>query len=140
MRFDFYRGGLAATLCAGPIFLLMAGLAAIVLNPAAANGLFFTSQELAMLLPIFAASVVMGAILAVLPVWIGGSVMGWAAARNIGLAHPAIWASTGGALAAGVALPFDPALVSPLTLALIATAAICATIVRYGTRWSDDTA
>ena len=137
MRFDFYRGGLVATLAAGPIFLAMAGLSAIVLDPAAANRLFFTSQELAMLLPIFAASIVLGAILAVLPVWIGGSAMGWAAARNIGLTHPAIWALTGGALAAGVALPLDPALASPLTLALIATAAICATIVRYGTRWSD---
>lgn len=137
MRFDFYRGGLAATLCAGPIFLLMTGVAAIVLDPAAATGLFFTSQELAMLLPILAASMVLGAILAVLPVWIGGSAMGWAAARNIGLAHPAIWALTGGAVAAGVALPLDRALQSPLTLALIATAAICATIVRYGTRWSD---
>jgi hypothetical protein len=66
----------------------MTGVAAIILDPAAANGLFFTSQELAILLPILAASMVLGAILAVLPVWIGGNALGWAAARNIGLAPP----------------------------------------------------
>jgi hypothetical protein len=36
-----------------------------------------------------------------------------------------------------VALPLDRTMESPLTLALIATAAICATLVRYGARWSD---
>ncbi len=66
--------------------------------------------------------------------------MGWAAARNVGLMHPAIWAIAGGASAAAAALALDPQAESPVTFALIATATLCALIVRYGTRWSDDSA
>lgn len=140
MRFSFFRGGLIATLGAGPLFLMMFGLALWSHAPGDAINLNIDAQDQAVLLPMLAASLVFGALLAVLPVWIGGMVMGWAAARNAGLMHPAIWAIAGGASAAAAVLPFDPQAESPITFALIATAAICALIVRYGTRWSDDSA
>jgi hypothetical protein len=140
MAFSFFRGGLIATIGAGPIFLMMFGLALWTHAPGEAINLNMNAQDQAALLPMLAASLVFGALLAVLPVCIGGVAMGWAAARNAGLMHPAIWAIAGGASAAGAALPFDPQIESPFAFAMIATGALCALIVRYGTRWSDDNA
>ncbi len=140
MRFSFFRGGLIATIGAGPIFLLMFGLAIWTHAPGDTISLDLDARDQVVLLPMLAASLVLGALLAVLPVWIGGLVMGWAAARNVGLMHPAIWAIAGGASAAAAALALDPQAESPVTFALIATATLCALIVRYGTRWSDDSA
>lgn len=137
MHISFYRGGLVATLAAGPLFLLMLGLAVIVTGAGEAIDVDPGGKMLGPLLPILAASLVIGAFLAVLPVCIGGTVMGWVAARNIGLAHPAIWAMAGGGAMAGGLLPFGAIGDSPVSIALIATGTICALIVRFGTRWSD---
>ena len=61
-------------------------------------------------------------------------------ARNPGLAHPAFWALVGAVIAAAAAIVLDFPPDTPIGFALIATGTICATIVRYGTRWSDDSA
>ena len=140
MYVRFYRGGFVATLTAGPIFLLSLGLAPLALDAARPMALHPVVADGAVMLPITAASIVLGSVLAVMPVWMGGTAMGWIAARNPGLAHPAIWALVGGAISAAAAMALDFAPDTPIGLALIATGASCATIVRYGTRWSDDSA
>lgn len=140
MYVRFYRGGLLATLLAGPIFLLTLGLAPLALDAARPLTLHPAVADGAVMLPIAAASIVLGSVLAVMPVWLGGTTMGWIAARNPGLAHPAFWSLVGAAITAAAAIALDFAPDTPIGFALIATGAICATIVRYGTRWSDESA
>jgi hypothetical protein len=140
MHVRFYRGGFVATLAAGPIFLSTLGLAPLALDPARSMALHPVVVDGAVMLPVTAASIVLGSVLAALPVWLGGTAMGWIAARNPGLAHPAAWALVGGATTAAAAAALDFAPDTPIGFALIATGAMCATIVRYGTRWSDDSA
>ena len=140
MYVRFFRGGFVATLLAGPIFLSSLGLAPLALDAARPMALHPVVADGAVMLPITAASIVLGAILAVMPVWLGGTAMGWIAARNPGLAHPAFWALVGAVIAAAAAIALDFPPDTPIGFALIATGTICATIVRYGTRWSDDSA
>jgi hypothetical protein len=138
MHVRFYRGGFIATLAAGPVFLLSLGFAPLALDAPRPIALPLTAAEGAVMLPIMAASIVLGSMLSVMPVWLGGTAMGWIAARNPGLAHPASWALVGGATTAAAAMALDFAPSTPIGFALISTGAICALIVRYGTRWSDD--
>lgn len=140
MQFRFYRGGFVATLAAGPVFLLTLALAPLVLEAGEPFSLDPIAQDGAVMLPIAAASIVLGSVVSIIPIWLGGTAMGWISARNAGLTHPAIWAIVGAAASAASASALDFSLISPVGLALIATGAICALIVRYGTRWSDDSA
>lgn len=140
MHVRFYRGGLVATLVAGPTFLVMLGLAPLMLDPGQPTAFHPATLDGAVMLPITAASLVLGSVVAVMPVWFGGTAMGWLSARNPGLTHPAIWAIVGATASAASAVALDFELISPIGIALMATGAICAVIVRYGTRWSDDSA
>lgn len=140
MRTTFFRGGFIATLMAGPLYLLMIAVATCLLDPGTPIELPQADAELALLLPLLLAALVFGSMLAILPIWIGGTVMSWVSARNPGLMHPAFWMIAGGSMAATASAPLDPSFETPHSLALIATGIFCALIVRYGTRWPDGSA
>jgi hypothetical protein len=140
MQTEFSHRRFIATLTAGPLFLLMIALATMMLDPGQAIEPNLTLNDLTGIAAALIMATMFGAVLALVPVWIGGRLMGRAAAINPGLAHPAIWAIVGGAVMALGVLPLDPALESPLGLALIATGSISGVIVRYDTCWSDDSA
>lgn len=97
-------------------------------------------EILAPVLGSFVPLVVIGAVGAALPAWLGGAVMARASAGNVGLRHPACWAIAGGAMVAMPVAALGEDSFQYTGLALIATGAICALLVRYGTRWSDDSA
>lgn len=123
-----------AILAAGPCFLALNALAAIGTSSAQA-----TPPSGFVLGPLFLIpfAIVIGAIFAAPPILLGG----WALRR---LGHtrrwaraPLVWAASGALLGWPVALLLDKGFVLPLVGIYLATGAICALIVRAGTRWTD---
>ncbi len=124
-----------AILGAGPCFLALTTLAAIGTSSAQA-----TPPPGFVLGPLFLIpfSMVIGAIFAAPLILLGG----WAL-RRLGQTRrwaraPLVWAATGALLGWPVALLLDKGFVLPVVGTCLATGAICALIVRAGTRWDDD--
>lgn len=139
MSYQFSRGGRTACLSAGPVFILSLVCATIVQNPAQPFGLPTHWAELVGAVVVMALPViVIGGLLAFLPVWLGASLLAWVGNFNAALRHPGLWSLSGGAIAAIPVIVVGAGKVFPEDIALIATGAICATLVRYGTRWSDE--
>lgn len=139
MTYQFARGSRTACLSAGPVFAAMLLFTAVFESPAAAVSIDIQWIEvlfgiLVMIMPL----ILIGGLLAFFPVWLGSNLMAWAGEYNIGLRHPAIWGIAGGSIAAMPVALLDAGAAAPFSTALIATAAICALLVRYGTRWDDD--
>lgn len=138
MSYQFARGGWIACLCAGPVFAASLVFATMLESPSPvaldAQWGMIAGGALVMIMPV----IVIGMLLAFFPVWLGAKLLAWAGSANIGLRHPAFWAIMGGAIPGSLLPVIDLGSDRHFGTALIATGAICAVIVRYGTRWSDD--
>lgn len=92
-----------------------------------AVGLFFLA----------ALSSALGAVLALVPLWLGVAALAFAGRWNIGVRHPAFWAMAGAGMPA-LALPvFGVDAASPPALALLFTGATCAALARRYVRWPE---
>lgn len=139
MAYQFARGSWAACLLAGPVFAATLLFTAVFESPAAAVSIDIQWSEVVGGILVMATPLILiGGLLAFFPVWLGSNALAWASEHNIGLRHPAIWAIVGGAIPAMPIALLDADATSPFGTALIATGAICALIVRYRTRWSDE--
>jgi len=136
-RVEFCGGVAMAVFAAGPVFVMTWIIAALIVQtPATAAEWTMIFWLLCMLL----VAVPVGAAISLIPNLLGGALM-----AALGVGYPAtrkreIWAIAGTILAMAFAAPFigfEPAML-PLYLLFAFTGAICALIVRYGTRWSDD--
>ncbi|WP_447724540.1 hypothetical protein [Sphingomonas koreensis] len=122
-RFHYASGAAIALFAAGPLFLLpmmfISGVGLMV---------FFA-------MPI---AIPIGAMIAAIPVIGGGFLMGWLGVRNEAMRNPVAWGGAGALLALVIAAMFgatqEPALIGLFLFPGIS----CALLVRYGTRWSDD--
>lgn len=139
MPYQFARGRWISCLSAGPVFAAALLFTAVFESPAATVIIDVHRGEIVGGILMMAPPLVLiGGLLAVFPVWLGSNLLASAGERNIGLRHPAIWAIAGGAMAAIPKAALDAGTISSFGTALIVTGAICALIVRYGTRWSDE--
>lgn len=133
--FHFSLGAGLAISCAGPVFLTLLWLGELVIVGHSAwigsIGSFFT------LLPL---AVIVGAVLGAVPIVLGGLIMGHLGTDIPDSRRYIVWAIAGMIVAQLIQLVLG----LPFTMALCAlfqgTGTICALIVRYGTRWSDDSA
>jgi len=135
MKFEYAKGAAYASLSAGPIFLLALAIGALVTGEWAWRdfAVLLLSLPLVLLFAIPA-----GAIIATLPIAVGGFVMSWLGQHYPGTQNGGVWGLAG----AVSALPLATLLAGSSFLEFVAhfaaTGVICALIVRYGTRWSDD--
>ena len=138
MSYRFASGAALAMLAAGPVFVLNLMVGVLLYDTPGAEE-FGTGLAGVLMLTIFA--VPFGAVIALLPVVAGGYGMGWLGLHWTLARHPALWGVAGAVLGGAMFLAFagfdDPELWKPVAL-FAATGAICALIVRYRTRWSDD--
>ncbi|MFL9841806.1 hypothetical protein ABS767_12590 [Sphingomonas sp. ST-64] len=133
-----YAGGVVrALLAAGPIFLGILMVGVLLFYPQHIP----SGWEVLGLIPLLMMSAAVGFTLSLLPILIGSFVMATAGIHVRWTRLPALWASVGALLANIAIFPignnfsnFDPGSFTLFGL----TGAICALIVRYGTRWSDD--
>ncbi|WP_423602675.1 hypothetical protein [Sphingomonas sp. MS122] len=136
-RFRFGPGAALALFCAGPVFVITMTLGSVILYSAPAG----TWQEsFGTLFAIAILALPFGALLAAIPVSLGGFLMGWLGVDQPASRHPLVWAGAGILFA----LPMAAIMVIPLTTEGAAlfgsTGAICALLVRYGARWDDEAA
>ncbi len=132
MHYNIAIGAIAAILLAGPIFILVLTLGEMLVERE------WQGSMLVQALPIMLLASVFGALIALLPILFGGLVMGRMATIEVHCRHPLAWAAAGAAEAL-LMLPIFGAWSTPIAAAFVATGALCAMIVRYGTCfWSDD--
>lgn len=130
-RYGFGAG--LALLAAGPVFALLL----ILGMSASSTGTDNTTNWFVLSLMMLPFALIFGLILGILPIVFGGLLMGWLGARAVWTRHPMIWATIGGVIGLLMALPFNWH-DAQLSIMFALTGAVCALIVRYGTRWSDD--
>lgn len=134
-----YAGGVVrALLAAGPIFLTGIIIGTHALHPEYAP----KGWEIFGLVPLLMASIAVGVVLSLVPILAGSYIMAILGVSTRWTRQPGIWLMVGAALGTAMILPFADFRTSDTSfVALFAiTGAICALIVRYGTRWSDDSA
>lgn len=122
-RFHYASGAAFALLAAGPLFVLP-----MMFIPGVGLMVFFA-------MPI---AILIGAMIAAIPVVGGGFLMGWLGVRNEAMRNPLGWGGAGALLALVIAIMFGAAQEAPALSLFLFTGISCALIVRYGTRWSDD--
>jgi thiamine transporter ThiT len=132
-RFHYRQGAARALVGAGPSFMLLILLGEMLRDPSDLD-----LNEIWVLLPILLIAMVVGMAIAFLPILLGGLAMSYLGARWIVARHPIIWAGIGATMGMLMALLFDESARFWLVLPFAMNGAICAVIVRYGTRWSDD--
>ena len=134
MTHFYYRFGAAlAMVSAGPSFVLLLLLGQIGRNPLGGD-----LDEPWQIFPLLLMMVIPGMAVAFLPILLGGLAMAYVGTRSTSARHPVIWAGAGAILGMLMAFLFDGTARSGLVLPFLLNGAICALIVRYGTRWSDD--
>jgi hypothetical protein len=140
-----FGGVMPASLAAGPLFILGAGISVPIGDPAAAIpvDIDLGATSIAMMLtglPVaLALLMVVGGMIAVLPNLIGTAAMTWLGDRNPGAQLPVVWALAG---CAAFAVPIaalgeawgetSPAHLTPFVF----TGACCALICRRGVSWT----
>ncbi len=133
-----YAGGVVrALLAAGPIFLGVLMIGVFLFYPQHGP----SGWEFLGLIPLLMMSVAVGLILSLIPILIGSFLMATAGINAPWTRLPALWALVGALLAniATLAIGNNPFVFDPALFTLFGlTGAICALIIRYGTRWSDD--
>lgn len=132
-RFHYGHGAALALVAAGPSFMLLLLVGQLLYDPTGTD-----LTELLALLPVLLIATVVGMVISLLPVLLGGLAMGYLGVLSVGARHPVLWAAAGAGLGALMGFAFDSARTSWLVLPFLLNGAICALIVRYGTRWSDD--
>ena len=96
-----FGGVMAATLAAGPLFVLGAAISVLVGNPAAVVpvDIALERRSIGMLLvglpALLTVTMILGGMIAVLPNLIGTAAMTWLADRNPGAQLPVFWALAG---------------------------------------------
>lgn len=133
--FSYRFGAALALFAAGPVFLLSLILGTLLTSPTEGG-----SGALSGLLAFAVFSIPIGISLGAIPIMLGGFVMGHLGAGDSLYRLYGTWAVAGAivGLPMPILLGFD-AEWEPMTL-FATTGAICALLVRYGTRWSDDNA
>ncbi|WP_439538286.1 hypothetical protein [Sphingomonas sp.] len=140
-RFQFGWGVVMATFAAGPILAATWIVDSVIFEPPATPSALLNLLAAMIAVPLTA---LVGAPFSLIPNLIGGAGM-----AALGASYPAtrqrkIWAMAGAILAMAVAGSYIYLPLQKDTLSLYAryaiTGAICALIVRYGTRWSDESA
>jgi hypothetical protein len=136
-RVEYAGGVIRALLAAGPVFLITILIGAVILKSPDTIQVW----ELLYLIPLLMASVAFGLMISLVPILTGTAVMATAGIYWSWTRGRSIWAAAGASLGMMMVLPFGNSggAVDWGSLALFAiTGAICALIVRYGTRWSDE--
>lgn len=129
INFNYWRGALLAMLCAGPVFIAPAFLMPL---PPIGPGAFISG-----FVALIGIAILFGAVISFLPIFFGGYFMALWGSRNPRARHPALWALAGALFAAPVAAILTGLERGDAWLwALFAfTGAVCAVLVRLGTRW-----
>ncbi|RSU60126.1 hypothetical protein DAH55_12115 [Sphingomonas koreensis] len=133
MHFNYRFGAALAMVSAGPSFALLLFLADMILDPFGIE-----PSTLWTLFPVVLIAVIPGMAIAFLPILLGGFGMAYFGTRSTSARHPITWAVAGAILGMLMAFLFDDSAQSGLVLPFLLNGAICALIVRYGTRWDDD--
>ena len=122
---------LLASVSAGPLFLIFSVAAALYVR--LPQPVSVSATDVSPFVGILVLAVIVGAILALLPILLGTLLMRALADRFALAAEPEIWWLTGAAAGAGLAFAFGAWPQSPETaFAVIATSAVCAGICRTG--------
>ena len=131
-RFSYGFGAALALFAAGPTFILSLILGTLLTGPIGNFG------TLGGFLAVAVFSIPFGMVLGALPISLGGFVMGYLGVSDALYRHYGVWGCAGAivALPMPVLLGFDTEWESMSLFAF--TGAICALIVRYGTRWSEE--
>lgn len=132
--FHYRCGAALALVSAGPAFILLLLVAAVVISPQEGE----TVAALIGALPAAIISIPFGAILGAIPIMVGGLLMGNLGVVSRASRHPLPWAAAGGSMALPMPVLLNIGTEWGLYGLFALTGAICALIVRYGTRWSDD--
>lgn len=127
------RGGVtAATLASGPIFVFTFITAALIAEPQRVADLW-TAPLLATV------SIPFGAIIGLVPNWLGASILANGGRGNVGLRLPVMWLLVGAGAGAAIGALVDwnnnngPSAVTFMAVVGIACAGVC----RLFTRWDD---
>ena len=129
--FKYCFGAALALLAAGPAFILSLILSTALTSPIQGELGAFTS-----LLAFAIFSIPFGVAFGAIPILLGGWAMGWLGVDVRWSRHPVTWGLAGALAAQPMTLiVFSGLEDAPVLFAF--TGAICALIVRYGTRWSD---
>lgn len=132
--FRYGPGATGALFCAGPIFTVIMIFGSAILH--STEGGFWLS--LAVVIPLILVAIPFGAILGAVPVLLGGYMMGSLGVEQPASRHPLLWALAGAVMALPMLILLGGPPTWDTTGLFTVTGAICALIVRYGTRWSDD--
>jgi len=135
-RFSYAPGALAALLAAGPIGIAILSVGSMLFDAGPAA---FDWRTIPAMLALAVIAVPIGMIVAGLPILLGGYGLGRIGLTYFRSRHPLYWVATGAVVGAMIEMALFGAI--PVALALFAlNGGLCALIVRYGTRWSDDDA
>lgn len=132
-HFHYRFGAALAMVSAGPSFGLLLLLGQIARDPLGGE-----LNELWLIFPLLLMMVIPGMVVAFLPILLGGLAMAYCGTRSTSTRHPIVWAGAGATLGILMAFLFDDTARSGLVLPFLLNGAICALLVRYGTRWEDD--
>ena len=134
ISFNYWRGALLAMLCAGPVFVLPLFFVSM---PSGGKGAYIGPLVFALLL-----SIPFGAAFAFLPVFFGGYVMALWGSRNRRARHPVLWGVAGALMATLIAAILIGLARGDVRVSILFAfaGAVCALLVRLGTRWDDDLA
>ena len=137
MSFEFAKGAGYAAVSAGPIFVLALTMESVLTGGASPRDLTVLPLVLLIAIPV---AIPIGAIIGTLPIALGGFIMGWLGQRYRTARRNTAWGLAGLALALPLAalLAGNPMLehVTPFAF----TGAVCALLVRLGTRWDAEAA
>ncbi len=133
-HFTYARGAGFSLIGSGPIFVTVLALGDWLLS----GELDAVTNQFGILLLMLPFSVFFGIVLGVIPIASGGLLMGWAGTHADWCRHPIAWTISGGMLGALMGLLFGAGSKPDPTALFAITGAICALIVRHGTRWDDE--
>ncbi len=137
-RVEFCGGVAMAVFAAGPIFIMSWIVLRLFYQPPNTLADF---QDIFLALVAVPIAIPLGALISLIPTLVGGTVMALLGARHPTTRRPLVWAFAGASLSALILAPFN-SILQPAAAGMFiwfgVIGAICALIVRYGTRWSDD--
>lgn len=131
--FNYWRGAVVAMLCAGPVCISPV----VLLLPYPAG----PGPTISGLTALIGISILFGAMISFLPIFFGGYFMALWGSRNPRTRHPALWSAVGAVVAtviAAVLFILNRGGDFSLGALFAFTGAVCALIVRFGTRWDDE--
>jgi hypothetical protein len=135
MSFEYAKGAGYAAVSAGPIFVLAFAMETLITGRASPRDLAVLPLVLLIAIPV---AIPFGAIAGTIPIALGGFIMGWLGQRHRTARRNTAWGFAGLVLALPLAALLLGASMLEHVTPFAFTGAVCALLVRYGTRWNDD--